>query len=364
MTRNQSGVSEINLSDLPNPFGSKVFRLLISQTYIGSPVRVVSFVSDQVQSLKTLKVEEFGALWLANQVDKDIDIKSIIDEVIPKADREKGPSVGEYFLYCIWNRMVEAVSKNKLSEWYNRTAVQHIRPVDLREFTRNYYTFMANHTESKMVCRGKNKEGRHHLRQVGLGLLVARDTKLPLYYSAYPGNIHDSKHFKSIMDEMFGVVCGLNKTKERLTFVIDKGMNSEGNYTWIDEHLQIHFITTYATYFAKKLAATPLDWFEAADTSSNRPLIEKERYDECLLACRTKGEYWGKKRTAIVTYSPQTARKKSYMFESKLDTTLQELLAIRTKVRDQSPQQTIPIGQPEKSLKPAWTAGRLKTVFD
>jgi len=26
------------------------------------------------------------------------------------------------------------------------------------------------------------------------------------------------------MDEMFGMICGLNKTKERLTVVIDKGM--------------------------------------------------------------------------------------------------------------------------------------------
>ena len=352
---------------------------VISQTYIGSPDRVAGLVSDQAPSLKTLKVEEFGALWLASQADKDIDIKSIIDKIVPKADREKGPSVGEYFLYCVWNRMVEAVSKNKLSEWYKRTAVQHIRPVDLKELTSkrywekwdrvdedalekitlkffkrlwdiespsadcllfdttNYYTFMASHTESEMACRGKNKEGRHHLRQVGLGLLVARDTKLPLYYSAYPGNIHDSKHFKNIMDEMFGVICGLDKTKERLTVVIDKGMNSQGNYTWIDEHSRIHFITTYSTYFAKKLAATPLDRFEVVDTSGNRPLIEKERYDECLLAYRTKGEYWGKKRTVIVTYSPQTARKKQYTFESKLDTIRQELLVMRTKVRDQVP---------------------------
>jgi transposase len=112
---------------------------VISQTYIGSPDRVASLVSDQAPSLKTLKVEEFGALWLASQIDKDIDIKSIIDEVIPKADREKGPSVGDYFLYCVWNRMVETVSKNKLSEWYKRTAVQHIRPVDLKELTSKRY---------------------------------------------------------------------------------------------------------------------------------------------------------------------------------------------------------------------------------
>ena len=352
---------------------------VISQIYIGSPDRVASFVKDQSQELKILRTEEFGALWLAKQIDQDIDICSIIDAVVPKADREKGPSIGEYFLYCVWNRMIEAVSKNKLSDWYKRTAVQHIKPVDLKELTckrywdkwnridedilqqitlkfferlwqieppeadcllfdtTNYYTFMASHTESEIACRGKNKEGRHHLRQIGLGLLVARGTKLPLYYSVYPGNIHDSRHFETIMDEMFGVVCGLNKTKERLTVVIDKGMNSEGNYTWIDEHSRVHFITTYSTYFAQELASIPLDRFEVADTAGNKRLIEKEYYDECQLAYRSKGKYWGKERTVIVTYSPKTARKKSYTFDNKIETIRQELLQMRTKVKEKAP---------------------------
>ncbi|MDY0222476.1 MAG: transposase [Desulfobacterium sp.] len=198
---------------------------------------------------------------------------------------------------------------------------------------------MASHTESEIACRGKNKEGRHHLRQIGLGLLVARGTKLPLYYSVYPGNIHDSKHFETIMDEMFGVVCGLNKTKERLTVVIDKGMNSKGNYTWIDEHSRVHFITTYSTYFAQDLAVIPLDRFEVADTTGNKQLIEKDCYDECQLAYRSKGEYWGKEHTVIVTYSPKTARKKSYTFDpdGKLETIRQELLKMRTKVKEEAP---------------------------
>lgn len=352
---------------------------VISQTYIGSPDRVAGLVKGQSQELKTLRAEEFGALWLAKQIDQDIDICSIIDSVVPKADREKGPSIGEYFLYCVWNRMVEAVSKNKLSEWYKRTAVQYIRPVDLKELTckrywdkwnrvdeatlekiilkfferlwqiespdadcllfdtTNYYTFMASHTESEIACRGKNKEGRHHLRQIGLGLLVARDTRLPLYYSIYPGNIHDSRHFETVMDEMFGVVCGLNKTKERLTVVIDKGMNSEGNYTWVDEHSRVHFITTYSTYFAQKLATVPLDRFEIIDTAANKRLIEKECHGECQLAYRSKGEYWGKERAVIVTYSPQTARKKTYTFNSKIETIRQELLKMRTKVKEKTP---------------------------
>jgi len=350
-----------------------------SQIYIGSPERVAGLISGQTKPLKTLKAEEFGGLWLARQIDNDIDICSIIDSIIPEADREKGPSIGEYFLYCIWNRMIEAVSKNKLTEWYKRTAIQHIRPVDLNELTSkrywekwdrvsegslkaitlkfferlwdiespsadcllfdttNYYTFMASHTESDIACRGKNKAGRHHLRQIGLGLLVARNSRLPLYYSVYPGNLHDSKQFEAIMDEMFGVVCGLNQTKERLTVVVDKGMNSEGNYAWLDEHSRVHFITTYSTYFAKELAATPLDRFEVADTLKNRQLIKKKLQDECLLAYRTKGEYWGKERSVIVTYNPRTARKKLYTFESKIDVIRQELLDMRTKVREKAP---------------------------
>ena len=326
---------------------------VISQIYIGSPEKVANLLGGKEIETLSLKVEEFGALWLAHQIDRDIDLCSIVDDVVPKAKKETRPSVGEYFLYCVLNRMVEAVSKNKLADWYRNTAIQHIRPIDLDELTSkrywekwervsetdlqaitrrfferiwevesptadcllfdttNYYTYMASQTESTLAQRGKSKAGKHHLRQIGLGLLVARDSRLPLHYSVYPGNIHDSKHFETIMDEMFGVVCGLNKTKERLTVVIDKGMNADDNYAWIDEHARMHFITTYSTYFAQELAATPLDRFEPADTAENRRLHEQDKEDECLLAYRTKGEYWGKERTVIVTYTPSSARKQA-----------------------------------------------------
>jgi transposase len=353
---------------------------VVSQIYIGSPNKVLTLISGREQDGLTFKVEEFGALWLAQQIDLDIDLCGIVDSTIPRADREKGPTIGEYFLYCVWNRMVEAVSKNRIAQWYHHTAIQHIRPVDLNELTSkrfwekwdrvseadlrqiarifferiwqaespaadcllfdtsNYYTFMASHTPSELAKRGKNKEGRHNLRQVGLGLMVARESRLPIYYSVYPGNLHDSKHFEAVMDEMFGIVCGLNKTKERLTVVIDKGMNAEGNFAWIDEHSRIHFITTYSTYFAQDLAATPLDHFEPADTEGNRCLIEENMPEECLLVYRTRGEYWGKERAVVITFNPVTARKKQYTFESKLETMRQELLLMRAKVKEQAPQ--------------------------
>ncbi len=351
---------------------------VVSQIYVGSPERVAGYATGKEHGPVNIKVEEFGALWLAKQINYDIDLAAVVDSVVPRADREKGPTVGEYFLYCVWNRMVEAVSKNRLSRWYSRTAIQHIRPVDLGELTSkrfwekwdrvgekalktiaqgffeqiwqrdspsadcllfdttNYY-ILSSHTQSDLAKRGKNKEGRHYLRQIGLGLLVARKSRLPLYYCVYPGNVHDSKQFESIMDEMFGVVCGLHKTKERLTVVIDKGMNSDGNYAWIDEHARIHFVTTYSTYFAQDLAATSLDRFEPVDTAKNRQLVEDESAEDQLLVYRSKGEYWGKQRTVVVTYNPATARKQTYTFRDKMDSIRQQLLAMRNKVREKAP---------------------------
>ena len=77
---------------------------VISQIYIGSPEKVAGLANGKDNDIVNLKVEEFGALWLTQQIDKDVDLCSIIDGVIPPADREKGPSIGEYFLYCIFNR--------------------------------------------------------------------------------------------------------------------------------------------------------------------------------------------------------------------------------------------------------------------
>jgi len=347
---------------------------VVSQIYIGSPQRVAELAKGSIGAVK-LKVEEFGSLWAANEIDKEIDLAAIVDEVVGKDPREDGPSVGEYFLYCVFNRMCEATSKNKLASWYENTAIQSIRAVatsqltssrywekwervsedDLKKVARvffekvwalagpsadcllfdttNYYTYLASNTESKLAKRGKNKAGKHHLRQVGLGLLVERAKRLPLYYCVYPGNLHDSRQFEAVLREMFAVVTDLCQTKERLTLVIDKGMNSKNNFALIDEHARVHFVTTYSTYYEPSLAQTDLKAFEVLDTEENKGLSADER----VLVFRTSGQYWGKERSVVVTYNPKTARKQSYSLLAKLATVRDELLAMRQKVRQRQP---------------------------
>jgi hypothetical protein len=112
---------------------------VISQVYLGSPEKVAALAAGHTQELSELKVEEFGALWLALEVDRDIDLSTIVNSHVPRGEREKGPPVGDYFLYCVLNRMVEAVSKNKLADWYRQTAIQQLRPVELDELTSQRY---------------------------------------------------------------------------------------------------------------------------------------------------------------------------------------------------------------------------------
>jgi len=353
---------------------------VVSQVYVGAPERVAELARGGGHRHRKLQVQEFGALWAALQMDRDVDLAAMVDAVVPRARKETGPSVGEYFLYSVLNRMVEAKSKRALPDWYRDTAIQQLRPVDVEELsserywakwdrvsvrhleqvgrrfferiwelekpqadcvlfdTTNYYTYMASDTKSELAQRGNNKASKHHLRQLGLGLLVSRGSQLPLYYCVYPGNRHDSKQFARVMDEMLGVVLELDKTKERLTVVVDKGMNSEDNIAWIDEHQRVHFITSYSPYFAQDLAEIPLDKFEPVDTRKNRALTKKDREADRLVAYRTTGEFWGKQRAVVVTHYPPTARKQDYSFQAKLAQVREDLLVMREKANTGTPQ--------------------------
>jgi transposase len=339
---------------------------VVSQTYIGAPDRVKELVNSQAEEVK-LRVEEFGAVWLANEIDRRVGLAEIIDSVIPRDSREKGPSIGEYFVYAVINRMIEPQSKRGLADWFKNTAVREIRPVDVSDLsserfwekwnrvsesdleiiinkffekirmlekiepdcvlfdTTNYYTYMASDTPSELAKRGNNKDSKHHLRQIGLAMLACRGDMLPLYYQVYPGNLHDSKEFRKVIENLSDIVWGINGSKKRLTIVVDKGMNSEDNFAMIDNNRQIHFITTYSTHYSEELTNILLDKFS--------PVKQDDGDDrEPVLAYRTTGEYWGADRTVVITYNPRTARKQSIVFEEKMDTLREELLQMRSKV--------------------------------
>jgi transposase len=344
------------------------------------PERILEMVQGSRSQVKQIQVQEFGSLWLANLIDRQIGLVEIIDELVPRAKNEKGPSVGEYFLYAAINRMIDPRSKLALPDWYETTAVQQVRPVQVRELgserywekwnrvsreqleeiarklgqrvaelagvqshcfffdTTNYYTFMASPTESDLAQRGKNKAGRHWLRQVGLALLVSRDADMPIFYREYEGNRHDSKVLARLMSELFSAMEQALGPDKDLTIVLDKGMNSADNFAAIDAHARAHFITTYSLHCAKEYLKVKDSQFEPVDTPKNRRLLSENHEQDLISAWRTTAEFWGKKRTVVLTYNPRTAAKQRYSFDEKLFDLQDDLFEMRKKLREALPQ--------------------------
>ena len=350
---------------------------VINQVYLGSPERMLEMAQGRKALPEKIQTQSFGALWLANLVEKDLDLAGLVEGIVAE-EKNDTPSVGEYFVYAVYNRMIQACSKRAMPGWYKPTAIQHIRPVDIAELnsqmywlkwnqvtekqlkkiakkflkcisriepsssdcfmfdTTNYYTFMATDTDSALAQRGKSKEGRNWLRQIGVALLVSRDKRIPLYYRKYEGNRHDSKVFLQTMEEMLGAMRD-SAGQDVLTLVFDKGMNSEDNIAAIDAREGVNFITTYSTYFADHLCHIHLDRFKPADTRKNRKLAREGKKDDRLLALRTQGEYWGRERTVVVTYNPLTATKQRYAFEKKMLRLQDTLFEFQSKVNSQAP---------------------------
>src|SRR5208283_2418860 len=348
---------------------------VIEQIYLGSPERIKELATFDKGTCRNISVREFGALWLANFMTSQIDLAAIIDSVAPRKRNEKGPSVGEYFLYAVLNRMVDPRSKRALPEWYQSTAVQHIRPVDIEELnsqrywekwervtpgqmeqiaslffakvralsgnrsdcflfdTTNYYTYMASQMDSDLAKRGKNKDGKDWLRQVGLALLVSRKGRLPLFYREYEGNRHDSKVFARVIDEVFSAMREFSDRGAELTVVFDKGMNSPENIELIDSKPGFHFITTYSTYFAEEFLRVKLSDFKPVNSARNRELERIGREDDQIIAWRGTGEFWGRERTVVVTYNPRTAAKQRYSFDAKMLELQEVLFELRSKAK-------------------------------
>ena len=83
------------------------------QKYLGSAQSIVDRLEQAQRLASPVKQHSapFGALFLANVLEKELDTISIVDEVVQRAPNEKGPTVGEYFFYAWANRMIAPKSK-------------------------------------------------------------------------------------------------------------------------------------------------------------------------------------------------------------------------------------------------------------
>lgn len=343
---------------------------VVFQEYLGTIENILKLKKASENDSKPTRIKsfDFGSVWMFNEIDRDIDIAGIVDEVIPRGKNEKGPTLGEYMFYTMLNRCIEPQSKNKLKEWYKKTAIQAIRPVELSQLTSsrywdkwdrvtekqleeissrflsklfewsgkspecflfdttNQFTFFSEKNGSSIAKRGKNKVGRHHLRQIGFALVLDSEQGLPTYFKTYEGNRHDSNVFNEIIGDVINQMRQRGGSKRKLTVVFDKGMNSESNISYIDQDLHLNFVTSYSPYYCEKLINKNLSDYRILGVENN------ESNDDAILGYRSEMDLWGEKRAVLVSYNPSSARKQSFKFDEKLSALRTLLLTFRGKV--------------------------------
>jgi len=277
---------------------------------------------------------------LINQA-KKLDIINIINKHVQAGPSDKKPmrdglTVGASFLLAAIGRACHPTSKMGWYDWCKTTSLEYcfkssFKALDSQHFwdqmstlpeeaiphieeeivsrllkahnipldtllydTSNFFTFIdSSNKHCNIPQRGKNKQKRYDLRQVGMALLVSRKHQLPLFHKTYEGNKNDYTVFSETINELSSRIRTITNELKDVTLVFDKGNNSKDNF--------------------KKLASQELFYVAGLVPSHFKDLIEEANKnfepiligDDKIPAWRVKRIIWGEERTCVVVISKQ-----------------------------------------------------------
>jgi len=158
----------------------------------------------------------------------------------------------------------------------------------------NFFTYIASDNgRCDLPQRGKNKQKRSDLRQVGLALLVSRHAKIPLWHQVYRGNRTDVSLFPEVLTCLRKRIAALASDVTQVTLVYDRGNNaSKANQAAVDD-CEFHYVA----------ALTPTNHAKLI-VEANASLQPVEvRPGEMVQAWRSRREIWGAERTVVVFVS-------------------------------------------------------------
>jgi len=194
-----------------------------------------------------------------------------------------------------WDQMhAVPVEKLALIEQELVQEVVRIEQLHLRALaydTTNFYTHIAStNLRPELPQRGKNKQGRHDLRQMGLALVVDQVTQLPLAHVLYAGARSDMKTFAAFLKPVRKRLRELTGQPEQLTLVFDAGASSRQNLEGLERYVT-------AVRPSNHLALLS----EAADQLAEVELSN----GAAVRAWRTQRKVAGKQQDVVVVFSPQ-----------------------------------------------------------
>ena len=155
----------------------------------------------------------------------------------------------------------------------------------------NFFTYIAStNKHCTLPQRGKNKQKRIDLRQLGLLLLVSRRDHLPLLHKIYQGNLQDRTIFKEYFQQMVQRFKAFSGSLENITLVFDQGNNARTTLRNVDR--EIHFVGALSPCHPKEI-------IEKANPAMYRVSVSDKEID-CY---RTRTQIWDLDLTVVVYIS-------------------------------------------------------------
>ena len=342
------------------------------QKYLGKLEDIVAAVQGNGPAPIAAEVFQWGlpqALW---QEATRAELVDLIDRHCPK--RRQGLTTGQYLAIAAINRAISPRSKRSMWDWFSQTVLRRHLPsaseaalasqrfwdhldsvtpeaatliwndllkgvidreqIDLSSIGydgTNFYTFLDTfNSRCSLAGRGKNKQGRDHLRQVSYALFCANDGQLPLFYDVYQGNRNDSRQFSEVLrrfHQFFTDLSGQENAIPALTLVFDKGNNSADNFRLLDE-LKLKFVGSVKLKEHAELAAVPhTDPRFIACTSPGLKGVKAFRVTKTVA---------GSERVLVVTYNPNLAHTQWLTLQNDITKASQRRAELKERLADRA----------------------------
>lgn len=342
----------------------------VRQKYLGTLEKIAKMADAEDSAPLYAEVFQWGlpvALW------KECLSAGIItktNQLCPK--RDQGLSTGEYLAIAAINRAICPSSKRSMWEWFSQTALVRYLPsaskscltsqrfwdhmakiskkpskvlwanilkatitredVDLSSVSydgTNFYTFIDTFNyRCQIAKRGKNKQGRNNLRQVGYALFCSADGHIPLYYDIYDGNRNDAKQFPVMLESFHRFLKDVTDGRchtPKTTLIFDKGNNSVGNFSFLDS-MQVGFVGSVKLDEHKELIQMPNDDPKFVPCTSFRL--------EGTKAYRINKKVYGKERVFVVTYNQNLFNCQWLTLQNDIAKATEKLSALQQKLED------------------------------
>lgn len=348
---------------------------IVHQTYLGTAEGVARLVQDAGApvplSATTVEFGLPGALWLAAEKSG---VFALLQSLWPKP--RSGPSPAHYLVLAAIHRICQPGPKTEVAEWYrdsilsslwgfaperftsqafwdcfdsihtgellSRGQRDELEEAQLRLLglwndkqlvtrrllaydTTNFYTYIAsNNQRNSLAQRGRNKQGRHSLRQVGLSYVLDGDNGLSLCHHLYQGNVADAEEFPEALNRIRTLLERNQIAPETVTLVLDKGSAALANTLQL-EKAGVGWISA-------------LPWNQApAELRSSQQLTPLSSQEPGVSAAAQTMVVHGNEYNCVVKYSASFASEQLHSLTTSLSKVMQSLRKLARELQRPGP---------------------------